>query len=721
MCQRVLASGQSESREYPLEVIGGRHWFRARVSPIVAEDGARRTVCMLISDITARRHIEEKLRESEAQYRSLFEHLVEGFAYCQMIFEAGQPTDWVYLAVNDSFTTLTGLSNVTGKRVTEVIPDIRATDPELFEIYARVSLTGTPERFERFVNALALWFAISVYSPQTGFFVAVFDVITQRKQAELALQEAHERLEQRVQDRTVELAAANTALAKAAKLKDEFLASMSHELRTPLTGILGLTEALQMGVYGALNEKQASITHLVEESGRHLLNLINDILDLSKIEAGKLELEFTAVNVDDLCQASLRLVKQMALQKHQTVGVALRPPELMMYADVRRLKQALVNLLSNAVKFTPENGKLGLEVIADPVQSVVHFTVWDNGLGIAPEDMAKLFKPFVQLDSSLARTHTGTGLGLSLVQRLTELHGGSIALESVPGQGSRFTLTFPWSVEVALSSTTTTLGAPAVIASVLVVDDSPIAVGQTIRYLDNLGIHKVITHAQSQGAVEQARITRPAVILLDILLPDGNGWDVLRQLKADADTRPIPVIVVSVVDDRSQALQLGASAYLLKPITQSDLQQALDHIRRSHTFDVPESVMVVAAAPKLSTILLAEDHEINRLLIGDYLKAQGYPVLFARDGNEALQLVQAQRPDLVLMDIQMPGMDGLEAIYAIRALNDSDLAHLPIIALTALTMPGDRERCLAAGANDYLSKPIKLETLTALIKRQLEP
>ncbi|MBK8051652.1 MAG: HAMP domain-containing histidine kinase [Anaerolineales bacterium] len=197
-----------------------------------------------------------------------------------------------------------------------------------------------------------------------------------------------------------------------------------------------------MEVYGALNAKQAKSIHSIEESGRHLLNLINDILDLSKIEAGKLELELSDVNVDDLCQAGLRMIKQMAATKEQSVTYALHPTGLTIRADTRRLKQAIVNLLSNAVKFTPERGELGLLVEADRTRRAIYFTVWDNGIGIAPEATGRLFKPFVQLDSSLARSEGGTGLGLSLVQRLVELHGGSVALESTPGKAAVLPLRF---------------------------------------------------------------------------------------------------------------------------------------------------------------------------------------------------------------------------------------------------------------------------------------
>lgn len=254
-------------------------------------------------------------------------------------------------------------------------------------------------------------------------------------------------LAQRVAERTAELSAANAELAQAARLKDEFLANMSHELRTPLNAILGLSEGLQEQLYGPLNEKQLKYLQTIEESGRHLLALINDILDLSKIGAGKLILQLEPVLISQVCHTSLRLISQNAQAKNLQVEFESNvDPAAVILADERRLKQILVNLLSNAVKFTPTGGTIGLKVQDDRTRPALLFTVWDTGIGIAPEALARLFKPFVQLDSSLARRYEGTGLGLSLVARLTQMHGGEVTVQSEPGQGSRFTVSLPWPV-----------------------------------------------------------------------------------------------------------------------------------------------------------------------------------------------------------------------------------------------------------------------------------
>ena len=376
---------------------------------------------------------------------------------------------------------------------------------------------------------------------------------------------------------------AKQAAESASKSKSEFLASMSHELRTPLNAILNISESLGEGVYGGLNEKQQRSLQTVAESGRHLLTLINDILDLSKIEAGKLELQISEVNVRLLCEASLRLVREAALQRGQDITLDVAAEIKVVQADERKLKQVLVNLLSNASKFTPRGGKLGLQVTAEG--GLLSFTVWDTGIGIAPADLSKLFQPFVQLDSKLSREYAGTGLGLSLAQRLSQLHHGQIEVESTPGLGSRFTVTLP---------------------------------------------------ARQNGEMVLNRVSKTQRLL---------GVEPLK------GQRP--------------------------------------------------------------TVLLVEDIQANRDCIGDYLESKGFKMKFAVSGLEALSCTDEWTPDIIVTDIQMSGMDGFEAIRQLRA--KPNLTHTPIMALTALAMDGDSERCLAAGATHYLSKPVALKALAATL------
>lgn len=417
------------------------------------------------------------------------------------------------------------------------------------------------------------------------------------------VQRQNAELERRVSERTSDLIRVNAELESAARAKDEFLASMSHELRTPLNAILTLTESLEEGIYGNATEPQIKPLRTISESGHHLLNLINDILDLSKIQAGKISIDLAPVDIDMVCQASLRLINQQAQKKNLQVSFQMDPAVTLMEVDGRLLKQMLVNLLSNAVKFTSPHGQIGLEVHSDPAQGIAHFTVWDTGIGIPPEYMHLLFQPFVQIDTGLARQYGGTGLGLALVYRMAELHGGSVSLESTPGKGSRFTISLPW-------------------------------------------------HALAVSAVPPEP-------------PRGQ------------------------VREQPGGFQAGKAAP-----------------SRFHTgrLFLPDSGPL---------ILIAEDNPSNQDIYADYLKAKGYRVLLASNGLEALERARQGHPDLVIMDIQMPTMDGLEAIRRMRA--DTQLQRIPVIALTALAMPEDRERCMAAGAADYLTKPVSLKLLLSLI------
>lgn len=537
--------------------------------------------------------------------------------------------------------------------------------------------------------------------------------ITEQKQVQEQLRKAND-----------QLLLTNAELARATRLKDEFLANMSHELRTPLNAILGMTEGLQENVFGEINDRQCRAIQTIERSGRHLLELINDVLDLSKIESGKLELQLAPVEIPALCHASLAFVRQQALKKNiqLTLEVAPNFPDLL--ADERRLRQILINLLNNAIKFTPDGGQVQLKVQLERQsdQTFVSFSIQDTGIGIAPENLGKLFQSFMQIDSSLSRQHSGTGLGLALVRRLTELHHGTVAVTSAVNQGSCFTVRIPYSeslqaVEVAEPAAIATGVLSPDNSQVLIVEDSIVAAEQMARYLGEVGMNTTI-YPRGEGALDEALQTHPALIILDLQLPSLSGWEVLHQLKTNPQTQHIPVVVVSVMDEQSRGIALGATEYLVKPITREQLRRTLEQLRHPQATTSTALIITPPARQTSPLILLAEDNEANITTFSNYLESRGYRLMIAKTGQEAVHLTQTECPDLILMDIQMPEMNGLEAIRLIR--NEPQFQKTPIIALTALAMPGDREKCLSAGANDYLAKPLRLKQLVQTIQQLLE-
>jgi PAS domain S-box-containing protein len=400
---------------------------------------------------------------------------------------------------------------------------------------------------------------------------------------------------------SADVARTNQDLIIANQAKTEFLAMMSHELRSPLNTMLLLSESLREGIYGEVSAPQAKRLETIQSSGTHLLKIINGILDYSKIEAHHLDLHPETVNVFILCFDAVQLVNQQANQKGITISISTDILSQTVSLDPYRLRQILVNLLDNAVKFTPENGKVGLEVTQEKGTHSFRFTVSDTGIGIPTNQIGRLFQPFTQLDSSLSRPYGGTGLGLATVYRLAELMGGSVGVDSQPGQGSHFWVNIPF---------------------------EPV--------------------------------------------PDVNGQ-------------------FSSLASSDETLDNG-----------NPVENPLQDTASVH--------------PKKGIILVVEDQIDNRNSLCDFLTAKGYRIVSAWNGAEAIERAKEFHPDIILMDIQMPVMDGLEAIRRLKAM--PDFTQIPIIALTALVMPGDRDRCLEAGANEYLEKPFSLQKILKVLQNE---
>ncbi len=645
------------------------------------------------------------LRENER--RSLAQAELDRFFTLSLDMLCIAGADATFRRVSPAFTETLGWSadELLARPFLDFVhPDDR--DATLHEVERQVAAGMKVMNFEnRYRHKDGSWRVLSWKSaPQPGgFLYATARDVTEQRRAEESLRQTADALRE-----------ANAELARAAKLKDEFLANVSHELRTPLNAILGLSETLLEQDEASLTPRQVRSIATISASGTHLLELINDVLDLSKVEAGKLVVHARPMPLDDFAQGCLSFIRTQAAQKQLSVAFEPGGPAAWVSADPKRLKQVLVNLLSNAVKFTPDGGRIGLSVAAPDGEQVVRVTVWDTGIGIAESDQRRLFQAFTQIDSGLNRTQEGTGLGLALVHRLVVLHDGQVQLESAPGQGSRFVVTLPRVGAAEADALTPAWQDHRDFHRALIIEDDPTAAGILVRYLAELQVTGFV-HARAEGAVEAVLRMQPDVVLLDIYLPDDSGWVVLTRLKEHPETRDTPVVVISIVDEPEKAVALGAVAHLVKPVSRAQLAGVLRREAGRAAHDTPVSGTAIADHRPL--VLLAEDNEANRETIGGYLEDKGFDMRYAVDGLEAVAMARRLTPALILMDIQMPMMDGLAAMREIRA--DPSLAAVPIVALTALVMPGDRERCLEAGATEYLSKPVSLKGLAALVQQLL--
>jgi signal transduction histidine kinase/DNA-binding response OmpR family regulator len=525
------------------------------------------------------------------------------------------------------------------------------------------------------------------------------EMLGQIQQREGALQEVHRELEQRVQARTAQLAAANKELElknreveRATRLKSRFLASMSHELRTPLNAIVGFSDLLAEQTAGALNDKQKRFVNHIKQGSAHLLQLINDILDLSKMEAGQLELRSERFQINDALPEVLSTIRPLAMAKQITVQNTLEA-DLAVYADRVRFKQILYNLLSNAVKFTPKEGRITLECVEQG--DFISTSVTDTGIGIRAEDQGVIFEEFRQVEGGKDATQEGTGLGLAITKRLVEQQGGKISLTSEIGKGSRFTFTLP----VGARTTTIATHAASAIASrraaavevrrplILVVDDEVSARELLASYLEPE--YRTATAESGDEAVRKAQQLRPDAITLDVMMPGGSGFETLMSLRKSPETADIPIIMVSIVDQTQVGFALGAADYLIKPIRKTVL---LETIRKHVPYQEDDD----------AAILLVDDDPRSLALLEETLRAAGYETQSVRSGTRALEVLSSKLISAVLLDLLMPGMDGFEVIRHIR--QEATLRDLPILVMTGKNLTAEETALLAVETQALLQK-----------------
>ncbi len=644
----------------------------------------KRLIYAVARDITTRKNAENEVRASEERYRKLFEL-------------NPQPT-WIYdretlrfLTVNRAAVTAYGYSR--DEFLSMTIHDLcsREDAQGLYGGDASMPEDAQPQREWRHQkkDGGVMYVESTSYSlifeGRAAEFVIAADV-TERKRLEGERAKFTTRLE--TANRELELR--NREVERATNMKSKFLASMSHELRTPLNAIVGFSDLLSDESPGPLNPKQKRFVTHIKQGSAHLLQLINDILDLSKIEAGLLELRWEDFALQDAWPEVLSTIRPLAMAKNIQLAQTVEPG-LVLYADRVRFKQILYNLFSNAVKFTPQNGRI--EMACCKNENFIGISVSDTGIGIRPEDHAMVFEEFRQVEGAAAQQ--GTGLGLAITKRLIEQQGGTIALRSELGKGSCFSFTLragtvaPDAAEIENDSDScaSVVLAPYRKPLVLIVDDEPPARELMASYLES--DYRIAMADSGPDAIEKARKLRPDAITLDVLMAGGDGFQALVALKAAAETADIPIIVVSIVDNRQVGFALGAVDYLIKPINKGAM---LDSLRKH----IPDAVS------NHSAILLVDDDFRTLELLKEAVRSAGYGVQSVQSGDRALEVLASKPVSAVVLDLMMPGMNGFEVIRHIR--QESTLRKLPIFVMTAKSLSAEELTLLSADTQALIQK-----------------
>jgi len=666
-------------------------WCSLALSPVQDIQGRVTHFVGVMTDVTARKEFEENLGRSEERFRSLVEAIaaIVWTTPAAGGFESEQ-AEWSEFT-GQAFERLRGAGWLDA-----VHPDDRA---ETLEATARGLAGRAPYQFEHRLRRKDGVYrhmvvrAVPIFNGDGSIreWVGVDDDVTERKEAEDALVEAKE------------------AAEAASRSKSTFLANMSHELRTPLNAIIGYSEMLQEEAEAEGNGSAVSDLQKIHAAGRHLLGLINDILDLSKIEAGKMDLYLETFDAAEMVRGVADTVRPL-LDKNGDALEVVCPDDLgTIHADLTKTRQALLNLMSNASKFT-EQGTVTLEAAREPSadgagESMV-FRVKDTGIGMTDEQVARLFRPFTQADASTTRKYGGTGLGLTITRRFCQMMGGDVEVESAPGKGSTFTVRLPAVVVGRPASEVVEeprAEPPEGVGNlVLVIDDDPTVRDLMRRTLEKEGFRV----RQASGGVEglrMARQYRPDAITLDVMMPGMDGWSVLSALKSDPLLADTPVVMVTIVDDKNLGYALGAADYLTKPIDRRRLAGVLQKYHRD-----------VAGG----TALVVDDDATGREMVCQMLERDGWTVIQAENGRVALERLAEIRPDLILLDLMMPEMDGFEFAHQVR--RDPRWREIPILVVTAKDLSEEDRKRLNGQVLGVLQKgTYTREELLGEIRREL--
>jgi PAS domain S-box-containing protein len=710
--ETITSGGEWRGQFHNKKKNGKLYWESASISPVKNAHGVITRFLAVKEDITERKRIEETLRESEERFRGLFQSAAEGILVANIEtkkFVYANPAICRMLGYTEEELVHMGVSDIHPQQDLEwVVAEFMAQargEKTLASAVPCLRKDGTTQYAD--VNASRL--VIDGKDCSVGFFTD----ITARKRAEEALVEAKD------------------AAEAASRAKSDFLANMSHEIRTPMNGIIGMTE---LALDTELTPEQREYLVMVKDSADNLLTLINDILDFSKIEAGKLGLDLIDFNLHDTLSNTVKTLAPRASGKGLEL-VCRTPPSLPrdLVGDPGRLRQILVNLVGNAIKFT-ERGEvvLDVETQSQTEEGVeLHFAVTDTGIGIPREKQELIFAAFAQADATTTRKYGGTGLGLAITSQLVKMMRGRLWVESEPGKGSTFHFTAHFGLSQvpakphALRQTISLRDMPA-----LVVDDN----ATNRRILEAMLTHWMMLPTLAEGGREALGYMGAArnagkpypLVLIDAQMPDMDGFALAERIKQDPSLAGATIMMLTSAGQRGDAArcrELGIAVYLIKPIRQSELLEAiLLALGRPSPQGKRPTVLTrhsLREARRKLRVLVAEDNAVNQQLAVRLLEKQGHTVAVAGNGREALEALEKAAPcgfDVVLMDVQMPEMDGVEATAAIRQKEKATGKHLPIVAITAHALKGDRERCLAAGMDDYVAKPIQARELWAAVE-----
>jgi PAS domain S-box-containing protein len=680
--EETIRTGVGQRSEYRFLLKNGSiRYMESQGSVIRDRNGDPEKVVVVSRDVTRRKRAEDTLRESEGRFR--------------LVVQATNDAVWDWDLLTNLFWWNEGVTTLFGYSREELGPDaswwtehIHPEDQErvVSGVYEQIDGGGkswTDEyRFQRKDGAYAYIldraYVIHDDSGKPVRMIGAMMDVTARKKAEEEIKKLNEGLELRVEERTAELAAVNETLEQRNRevermtmLKSQFLASMSHELRTPLNAIIGFADLIQDGTSGSINDKQKSFVKHIQQAGRHLLDLINDILDLSKIEAGQLAIQPENFAPGGALPEVLSVIKPLAMKKRIEIEYEVGS-ELTVFADRVRFKQIIYNLLSNAVKFTPEGGKIKVKITTPP--GFVCISVTDTGIGIKPEDHDVIFEEFRQVGHTTRGVTEGTGLGLAICKRLVEQQEGKIWIESEMGKGSTFSFTLPVGRTLSQVTPVTSEVAPPRPARenplILVVDNDPASRELLVSYLTG-EIFQTESASAGEEGLAKARHLQPDAVTLDILSQDKSSWATFSDLKTNPVTAHIPIIVISAADDKNVGYAQGAAERLGKPVSRETLMNALiKHLPKAKT-----------TGP---TVLVVENNPEALVALTKALEAGGYSPLVARTGKEAQDILWLVRVDAALLNLSLPEMDGFELFRRVK--QNPRLRDIPVLAFAGKEM-----------------------------------